>query len=89
MIQQDRRCRRVAGLISFVALAACSSASPPLQYAPAATADSINSPALSYRLIHNFGKGGDGNAPVAGLVSLNDNLYGTTEYGGRGGNGVE
>jgi uncharacterized repeat protein (TIGR03803 family) len=88
MTQQARRCRRVAGLISIAALAACSPASPSLQYAPASTADSITSPALDYRLIHDFGKGGDGDAPVAGLVSLNGELYGTTEYGGRGGNGV-
>lgn len=89
MTQQDRRCRRIAGLISIAALAACSSASPSLQYAPASITESITTaPALSYRLIHSFGRGSDGDAPVAGLVSLNGKLYGATEYGGRGGNGV-
>jgi uncharacterized repeat protein (TIGR03803 family) len=88
MTQQDRRFRRVAALISIAALTACSAASPSLQYAPASIADSVASPALNYRLIHEFGKGGDGDAPVAGLVALNGKLYGTTEYGGRGGNGV-
>jgi uncharacterized repeat protein (TIGR03803 family) len=88
MTQQDCRCRRVAGLISIAALAACSPGAQSLQYAPASTVDSITSPTLNYRLIHNFGKGGDGDAPVAGLVNLDGKLYGTTEYGGRGGNGV-
>jgi uncharacterized repeat protein (TIGR03803 family) len=89
MTQQGRRCRKVAGLISIAALAACSPASPSLQYTPASTAESTTSvPALSYRLIHNFGRGGDGGTPVAGLVSLGGKLYGTTEYGGRGGNGT-
>jgi uncharacterized repeat protein (TIGR03803 family) len=45
-------------------------------------------PALGYRLVHNFGSGNDGISPVAGLVNLNNKLYGTTEYGGHGGNGT-
>ncbi|HTZ69772.1 MAG TPA: choice-of-anchor tandem repeat GloVer-containing protein, partial [Acetobacteraceae bacterium] len=34
-------------------------------------------------LLHRFGKGNDGENPVAGLVAVGDSFYGTTSYGGR------
>jgi len=34
------------------------------------------------KVLHSFGKGTDGFAPVAGLIDVNRTLYGTTAYGG-------
>ena len=33
-------------------------------------------------VLHSFGKGGDGEGPVAGLIAVGSELYGTTESGG-------
>jgi uncharacterized repeat protein (TIGR03803 family) len=35
------------------------------------------------RVLHNFGGGGDGSLPAAGLLAINGVFYGTTMYGGR------
>jgi uncharacterized repeat protein (TIGR03803 family) len=40
------------------------------------------------RVLHSFGKGRDGENPVADLVALNGTLYGTTPQGGRVGEGT-
>jgi uncharacterized repeat protein (TIGR03803 family) len=38
------------------------------------------------KLLYDFGGGSDGEAPDAGLISVNGMLYGTTEYGGGSSN---
>ena len=37
---------------------------------------------ISYQTLHSFGSGSDGAEPVAGLISVNGTLYGTTDFGG-------
>jgi uncharacterized repeat protein (TIGR03803 family) len=39
-------------------------------------------------VIHSFGNGNDGALPHAGLVAVGDKVYGTTYYGGIGGDGA-
>ncbi|MGB8907724.1 MAG: choice-of-anchor tandem repeat GloVer-containing protein [Candidatus Cybelea sp.] len=38
--------------------------------------------------LHSFGSSGDGNSPEAGLLNVNGDLYGTTEFGGANGKGT-
>jgi uncharacterized repeat protein (TIGR03803 family) len=40
------------------------------------------------KVLHSFGKGTDGQAPVAGLIDVNGTLYGTTNAGGKDGWGT-
>ncbi len=47
--------------------------------------DRTNGPAPTYTVLYRFKSGTDGQAPIAGLVHLDGEFYGTTS---RGGNGV-
>jgi uncharacterized repeat protein (TIGR03803 family) len=82
---------RISSLMVAVALSACSQPTLPLN-SPDLTARAIRldgfALARHYRLVHSFGKGSDGLTPLAGLVNVNGTLYGTTQYGGAGGNGT-
>jgi uncharacterized repeat protein (TIGR03803 family) len=42
----------------------------------------------AYSLLHTFRGGNDGSGAQAGLISVGDRLYGTTEYGGAGNAGT-
>ncbi len=80
-----------AALVPLLLLAGCAPVTPlaPQQYsADSAVQSNMVGPPFSYRLVHNFGKGDDGVMPLAGLVNVNGKLYGTTEYGGRNGDGT-
>jgi uncharacterized repeat protein (TIGR03803 family) len=83
--------RRIAIAIFSAQLVACTQLTPmaPTAYriSPSLRLNALPPP-FSYRLIHNFGDGTDGDTPLADLVALNGKLYGTTEYGGKGGNGT-
>ncbi len=73
----------------IVALAGCSlplgpptSASAQLRLAKSVHGDA------TIRPLHNFGRGKDGYAPQGSLIYYEHKLYGTTQYGGVGGNGT-
>jgi len=89
MMQRERRYRYALSLITICVLSACSQASaPPMQ---SLAADGVSRPVLpmtAYKVLHDFGKGSDGSTPSAALAVLSGKLYGTTAYGGRGGNGT-
>jgi len=42
--------------------------------------------AVRYKSLYSFTSGSDGRNPYAGLLNVNGTLYGTTVYGGNGGN---
>jgi uncharacterized repeat protein (TIGR03803 family) len=46
------------------------------------------SPTGTEKVLHSFGYGSDGAAPLAGLVKVKGTLYGTTSAGGTYGNGT-
>jgi uncharacterized repeat protein (TIGR03803 family) len=43
---------------------------------------------LSYRIVHNFGRGTDGVSPTGAMVVVSSKLYGSARFGGIGDNGV-
>ena len=45
-------------------------------------------PSGTETVLHSFGGSGDGNGPLAGLISVKDKLYGTTMEGGANGDGT-
>lgn len=78
-------------LLLLMLLVACSGSNPSFTGRPNSTALSHSAfvePTFSYRLVHNFGRGTDGVMPMARLVTWNGKLFGTTQYGGHGGNGT-
>jgi uncharacterized repeat protein (TIGR03803 family) len=52
------------------------------QYLPEATVVAIRSANSSYKVLHYFGKGSDGYAPLSSLIAVNTLLYGATFDGG-------
>lgn len=55
----------------------------------AGTVFSIDSDGSKYKVLYSFkGKGGDGAFPFAGLMESNGKLYGTTQKGGKNGEGT-
>jgi uncharacterized repeat protein (TIGR03803 family) len=52
------------------------------------TVFSVSKTGANYRVLHSFGSGTDGAEPVAGLIAVGSELYGTTELGGTDGEGT-
>jgi uncharacterized repeat protein (TIGR03803 family) len=52
------------------------------QYLPEATVAATRSANSSYKVLHYFGRGSDGYAPLSSLVAVNATLYGATFDGG-------
>jgi uncharacterized repeat protein (TIGR03803 family) len=48
----------------------------------------INTDRSGFTVLHSFTGGSDGANPRAGLISSGNTLYGTTQFGGSGGNGT-
>lgn len=89
MIQLARTPARVGSTLGvLIFLAACSMSSSLTQYAPAVDTNFVAQHDVTITPLHNFGRGKDGYAPEAGLLYYNHRLYGTTQYGGVGGNGT-
>jgi uncharacterized repeat protein (TIGR03803 family) len=70
------------------AIVACSMAQTPIAPPTASDANSGVQRETTLRPLHNFGRGKDGYDPQASLLYYNHRFYGTTEYGGTGGNGT-
>jgi uncharacterized repeat protein (TIGR03803 family) len=75
-------------LFLAAALAACSTSQTGLTSAPSALGGADARPGVALSVLHNFGRGTDGYEPRASLLYYNNRFYGTTEYGGTGGNGT-
>ena len=78
-----KRCvNKFAVLLSSALIAGCTQPMSSMRSAlPSALANGARS-TNTFRLVHSFGYGADGNGPQAGLIELNGNLYGTTIKGG-------
>ena len=83
-----QRVRELSSALIVVVITACSTPQGALTSAPVALPGSNVQPNVTLNALHNFGRGNDGYAPQAGLLYYNNRFYGTTEYGGTGGNGT-
>jgi uncharacterized repeat protein (TIGR03803 family) len=52
------------------------------------TVFSVNPSSETETVLHSFSGGSDGASPLAGLVAVNNTLYGTTQFGGTSNNGT-
>jgi|HubBroStandDraft_4_1064222.scaffolds.fasta_scaffold00036_2 uncharacterized repeat protein (TIGR03803 family) len=83
-----REARTLGGIVMIAAVAACSAPQAGRTAMPVALSDLGARRDVSLNPLHNFGRGNDGYAPQAGLLYYNQRFYGTTQYGGTGGNGT-
>jgi uncharacterized repeat protein (TIGR03803 family) len=77
----DRNCR-VLGVCAVALLAGCGGSGAPLSPSAARVPAERMHVRPAYAVLYSFKGGTDGALPYAGLVEVNDTLYGTTDKGG-------
>lgn len=80
--------RDLTAAFVIITLGACSTPQISGPLALPASERSRVEPDVTIHVLHSFGRGKDGYAPQAGLLHYNLRFYGTTQYGGVGGNGT-